>query len=231
MTTITGVRIVDLRFPTALMLDGSDAMNPDPDYSAAYCILDTDDAGLSGHGLTFTIGRGNEICCAAIEALAPFKMEYTTDRNAIAKWAPLLVEGRDDVPITATKMDGCSDLNFGAISGNSSTGFPSRMVAALLQVIVSSTSKEPQAAGVSLSKTWPPAPSFTIAPDSSSSAPAEAACHCSKNPASQRARDWVDFPSADNGWFVKKSRDREQASGEGLRPGPGCRSHHGRAAS
>ncbi|MDB5669325.1 MAG: Mandelate racemase/muconate lactonizing protein [Alphaproteobacteria bacterium] len=46
-------------------------MNPDPDYSAAYCILETDRPGLSGHGLTFTIGRGNEICCAAIEALAP----------------------------------------------------------------------------------------------------------------------------------------------------------------
>ena len=70
MTRITGVRVFDLRFPTALALDGSDAMNPDPDYSAAYCILDTD-SGLEGHGLTFTIGRGNDICCAAIEALAP----------------------------------------------------------------------------------------------------------------------------------------------------------------
>ena len=46
-------------------------MNPEPDYSAAYCILETDTAGLTGHGLTFTIGRGNELCCAAIEALAP----------------------------------------------------------------------------------------------------------------------------------------------------------------
>ncbi len=70
MTRITGVRIFDLRFPTALARDGSDAMNPDPDYSAAYCILDTD-SGLEGHGLTFTIGRGNDICCAAIRALAP----------------------------------------------------------------------------------------------------------------------------------------------------------------
>ncbi|MGB4360343.1 MAG: L-fuconate dehydratase, partial [Rhodoferax sp.] len=48
---------------------GSDAMNPDPDYSAAYVILETDQPGLEGHGLTFTIGRGNEICCAAIEAM------------------------------------------------------------------------------------------------------------------------------------------------------------------
>src|SRR5947208_7305056 len=47
-------------------------MNPALDYSAAYCILETDTAGLTGHGLTFTIGRGNELCCAAIEALAPF---------------------------------------------------------------------------------------------------------------------------------------------------------------
>ena len=46
-------------------------MNPAPDYSAAYCILETDSPGLTGHGLTFTIGRGNELCCAAIEALAP----------------------------------------------------------------------------------------------------------------------------------------------------------------
>jgi len=68
---ITGLRVLDVRFPTSQSLDGSDAMNPDPDYSAAYVILDTDRAGLEGHGLTFTIGRGNEICCAAIEALRP----------------------------------------------------------------------------------------------------------------------------------------------------------------
>ena len=69
MTTITALRVEDIRFPTSLALDGSDAMNPDPDYSAAYVILETDRADLSGHGLTFTIGRGNEICCAAIRAL------------------------------------------------------------------------------------------------------------------------------------------------------------------
>ncbi|MCA8880957.1 MAG: L-fuconate dehydratase [Rhodobacteraceae bacterium] len=67
---ITGLRTVDVRFPTSAQLDGSDAMNPDPDYSAAYVILETD-GGLEGHGLTFTIGRGNEICIAAIEALRP----------------------------------------------------------------------------------------------------------------------------------------------------------------
>lgn len=69
MTSITGLRVFDLRFPTSQHLDGSDAMNPDPDYSAAYVILETDNPGLAGHGLTFTIGRGNDICCAAIEAM------------------------------------------------------------------------------------------------------------------------------------------------------------------
>jgi len=69
MTRITGLRVFDLRFPTSQSLDGSDAMNPDPDYSAAYVILDTDEPGLNGHGLTFTIGRGNDICCMAIKAM------------------------------------------------------------------------------------------------------------------------------------------------------------------
>ena len=69
MTTITGLETHDLRFPTSLSLDGSDAMNPDPDYSAAYVVLRTDTPGLEGHGLTFTIGRGNDICCAAIGAM------------------------------------------------------------------------------------------------------------------------------------------------------------------
>ena len=63
------MRVLDVRFPTSQHLDGSDAMNPDPDYSAAYVVLETDQPGLEGHGLTFTIGRGNEICCAAIEAM------------------------------------------------------------------------------------------------------------------------------------------------------------------
>lgn len=68
MTTITNLRTHDLRFPTSQSLDGSDAMNPDPDYSAAYVVLETD-SGHEGHGLTFTIGRGNEICVTAIHAL------------------------------------------------------------------------------------------------------------------------------------------------------------------
>jgi L-fuconate dehydratase len=67
---ITDVITKDIRFPTSQMLDGSDAMNPDPDYSAAYVILKTNHEALEGHGLTFTIGRGNELCVAAIEALS-----------------------------------------------------------------------------------------------------------------------------------------------------------------
>jgi len=68
MTRITDVVVHDLRFPTSDLLDGSDAMNPDPDYSAAYVELITDDPALRGQGMTFTIGRGNELCCAGIEA-------------------------------------------------------------------------------------------------------------------------------------------------------------------
>ena len=69
---ITALETDDLRFPTSRERHGSDAMNPDPDYSAATCVLRTNIDGLAGHGMTFTIGRGNEICCAAIRALAPF---------------------------------------------------------------------------------------------------------------------------------------------------------------
>src|SRR5438093_8292381 len=62
----------DIRFPTSRLLDGSDAMHPDPDYSAAYVILRTDAGdGLEGHGLTFTIGRGTEVVVAAVDALRP----------------------------------------------------------------------------------------------------------------------------------------------------------------
>jgi len=67
---ITAVDTYDIRFPTSRELDGSDAMNPDPDYSAAYVVLRTDEADWpEGHGFTFTIGRGNDVQVAAIEAL------------------------------------------------------------------------------------------------------------------------------------------------------------------
>jgi L-fuconate dehydratase len=59
---ITAVRVIDLRFPTSRESIGSDAVNKDPDYSAAYCILETNH-GLRGFGLTFTCGHGNEHCC------------------------------------------------------------------------------------------------------------------------------------------------------------------------
>src|SRR3954451_5326847 len=68
---ITGLTGYDVRFPTSLSLDGSDAMHRRPDYSAAYVVLSTDDPDLSGHGLTFTNGRGTEVCLAAIRALEP----------------------------------------------------------------------------------------------------------------------------------------------------------------
>ncbi|MEO9894147.1 L-fuconate dehydratase [Aurantibacter sp.] len=89
--TITEVVIEDVRFPTSKSLDGSDAMNPDPDYSAAYVILKTDsEAGIEGHGLTFTIGRGNELCAAAINSLAPLIVgktleSFTTNMGAFWK--------------------------------------------------------------------------------------------------------------------------------------------------
>ena len=69
-TTITDLTVRDIRFPTSRALDGSDAMNPAPDYSATYVILKTNASeGLVGHGLTFTIGRGNEISVAAVKSL------------------------------------------------------------------------------------------------------------------------------------------------------------------
>jgi L-fuconate dehydratase len=70
--SITGLEVSDIRFPTSRSLDGSDAMNAAPDYSAAYVMLRTDAPdGAQGHGLTFTIGRGNEVVVAAVKALAP----------------------------------------------------------------------------------------------------------------------------------------------------------------
>ena len=71
MSRVTSLSTADVRFPTSLSLDGSDAMNPDPDYSAGYVRIDTDAPdGLSGHGFVFTIGRGTDVQVAAIRALA-----------------------------------------------------------------------------------------------------------------------------------------------------------------
>ncbi|GHE65650.1 L-fuconate dehydratase [Streptomyces capitiformicae] len=77
---ITAVDTYDIRFPTSRELDGSDAMNPDPDYSAAYVVLRTDAGdGLEGHGFTFTIGRGNDVQVAAIGALRPHLLGRSVD--------------------------------------------------------------------------------------------------------------------------------------------------------
>ena len=70
MTTIRAAAVIDLRFPTSRTLYGSDAMNPDPDYSAAYLELSTSDPDLTGCGFVFTIGRGNDIQAAAVAAVA-----------------------------------------------------------------------------------------------------------------------------------------------------------------
>ncbi len=73
MARFTALRTEDIRFPTSRDLDGSDVMNPEPDYSAAYLVITTDAGdGLEGHGFTFTTGRGNDIQAVAIGALAPW---------------------------------------------------------------------------------------------------------------------------------------------------------------
>ncbi|MEV0775506.1 enolase C-terminal domain-like protein [Streptomyces sp. NPDC050433] len=79
--TVTEFGVHDIRFPTSEQLDGSDAMNPDPDYSAAYVVLRTDD-GAEGHGFCFTIGRGNDVLAAAIEALRPYVVGHPAPRTA-----------------------------------------------------------------------------------------------------------------------------------------------------
>lgn len=88
-TKILRVRTVDLRFPTSRFSIGSDAVNKDPDYSAAYCVLETS-SGVEGHGLTFTLGRGTELCVTAIEFLSRFVVgrslrELTTDMGAVVR--------------------------------------------------------------------------------------------------------------------------------------------------
>ncbi|MFE9859271.1 enolase C-terminal domain-like protein [Streptomyces sp. NPDC005780] len=85
--TVTDFEVHDIRFPTSEQLDGSDAMNPDPDYSAAYVVLrtggaDGDGGGIEGHGFCFTIGRGNEVMAAAIEALRPYLTGRPVPRTA-----------------------------------------------------------------------------------------------------------------------------------------------------
>ena len=78
--TIIGLEVRDIRTPTSRSQAGSDAMHTDPDYSAAYVVLKTSATdGLEGHGITFTIGRGNEVCVAAVRALAPLVVGTTLE--------------------------------------------------------------------------------------------------------------------------------------------------------
>src|SRR3954452_736659 len=71
VSTIVAIETSDVRFETSVLLDGSDGMNPDPDYSAAYLRIVTDaDDGHDGHGFVFPIGRGNEVQLAAIESIS-----------------------------------------------------------------------------------------------------------------------------------------------------------------
>lgn len=94
---ITALRTYDVRFPTSDFLDGSDAMNPDPDYSAATVVLETSEHGLEGHGLTFTIGRGNDLCCHAIELLRERVVGKTVDELAAAMgafWRELVADSQ-----------------------------------------------------------------------------------------------------------------------------------------
>ena len=98
MPTITHLTVRDIRFPTSESLDGSDAINRAPDYSATYVVLSTNaDDGLEGHGLTFTTGRGNELCVAAVHSLAPFVVgHHLSDIRADpgAWWAALVGDGQ-----------------------------------------------------------------------------------------------------------------------------------------
>lgn len=80
MSTITNVKTYDFRFPTSSTLSGSDAMNPDPDYSSAYVVISTDaDDGLSGNGFVFTIGRGNDVVCRAIDSMSQVLIGRNTE--------------------------------------------------------------------------------------------------------------------------------------------------------
>jgi L-fuconate dehydratase len=95
--TIVSLEARDIRFPTSRFLDGSDAMHPDPDYSAAYVVLRTNEDGLEGHGLTFTIGRGTEICVVAARAFEPFVVGRTLEgiqSDMRGFWRSLVADSR-----------------------------------------------------------------------------------------------------------------------------------------
>ena len=90
ITRISALDVIDVRFPTSRQLDGSDAMNPEPDYSAAYVALRLDDSDVAGYSLLFTTGRGNDVACAAVRALGGYIVgrdvaELVADVSALAR--------------------------------------------------------------------------------------------------------------------------------------------------
>jgi L-fuconate dehydratase len=90
VTRIIALEVIDVRFPTSRGLDGSDAMNPEPDYSAAYVVLHTSDPDIVGYSLLFTTGRGNDVACAAVRALDPYIVgrgvaDLTADVGVLAR--------------------------------------------------------------------------------------------------------------------------------------------------
>src|SRR5689334_10290968 len=88
MARFVSIDSADVRFPTSRDLDGSDAMNPEPDYSAAYLVVSTDAGdGHEGHGFTFTTGRGNEVQVAAASTLAPWLVGRDVD-DVLANLGP-----------------------------------------------------------------------------------------------------------------------------------------------
>ena len=98
--TITDLAVRDIRLPTSARMDGSDPMHTDPDYSATYVVLSTD-LDLEGHGLTFTLGRGNEVCVAAVQALSRSEPRFFNElfarrsagfRNLLPKLLHLVTE-------------------------------------------------------------------------------------------------------------------------------------------
>ena len=96
MTRITGARTLDVRARTSATLAGSDAVHQDPDYSGAYVFLATD-GPHEGVGMTFTIGRGNDLCCAAIEQLAPLVVGRELEEivaDGAAFWRALTNDGQ-----------------------------------------------------------------------------------------------------------------------------------------
>ena len=114
MSRIVELDVIDVRFPTSRSLDGSDAMNPDPDYSAAYVILRDDAAtGSRVTGSTFTIGRGTEVVVAAVEALRPLVLGRDSEALFADMGALLaLARRRQPAPLDRTR-EGCHPSRHG----------------------------------------------------------------------------------------------------------------------